>query len=275
MSTLTNERLKALIRQEIRNSDYETYIIQLLTGTGLESRVKSLVQDQASTLKSKVEDRVASQLRDFRDSIKDQVRAVAPKEARDEVKTYLSDHLESEINKLLLKLLPALLPAMVKAEMLERVQSMSGVELLLKEHSAKVNERLEAEYQYLQQQRLVQLAKIKELTDTSAADFAQQAQATANAVVSSLIGSNGSIIKGFSDQLATDNRNRFDQLQAKVDTALQNYLRISEQSSRENREIQLRQAKEITSLQSSLGWAWGLNICTILVFGVVLTIKLK
>lgn len=261
---LTPEQLKFLIRQEIRNEDYESYIVQLLTGTGLETRVKSLVQARTEPFKTKMEEKVETRLKDFRENIRDQVKGLVPREAREEIRTYLHDHLEQEVNRLLSKLLPTLLPSLVKAEMLERVQSLSGVELLLKEHSAKVNERLEGEYRYLEQQRLLQLAKIKELTDIAAADFTNQANAVATSIVNSLVSSNGSIIKGFSDSLAAENGRRFEKLQRDVDIRLM-----------ESRKVQLEQAREITSLHSGLSWAWNVNLAIIVAMGTLVFLKFK
>lgn len=272
----SKKSLKEMIRAEISSHESEKYILSLVMGTNLESRVKSLSRDEFENIKSKTENRVNEILSQFKRNLENQIESLIPKNVKSEVKNYLNDNLEGKVNGLLLRLLPSLLPPLIKGEMLERLASLSGVDLLMREHKGQIEhllseyknnlvEMLKQEAEFNSQQRMIQMGQIKNMTETSIQDFSVRIQSLTADIINQLVDTNGgTVLQNFVAKLQAHNNQHFIQLSSAIKTDV-----IALQTS------QQIQALELIKLQSSLYWQGWLNVVIMIGVGGLVIMKIR
>jgi len=183
---VTSEEVRRIVKEEMRNRDYDNYIISLITRTDLDSRVRDLV------------DR----------NLKGTVQLSTEKAVNDYNKNHLPDKIRSNLTEMLQKLLPS----MIKGEILEKLGNLSGVENLMSEYRGQIQLELQQQAHDFRKAMTDQLSQISGIRERQIHEFNIQARQLATDLVRELVASNGLVIQGFKEELARQNLDNFNRV---------------------------------------------------------------
>lgn len=184
---MNDSQVRLIVRDEILGATTFDQI-QILTGNSLEAKVEK-----------KVEQAIEAYTKKFKS---------LPYEVQKATAKYLQDHLEKEIKASILSLLPDL----VKAQVYDRLSTLSGVQSLLETHNGLIRGQLEQQLHNFQTINREQQEQLLKIGNQIQKDFEAQAKQTADLIVAELVGSNGKVLKGFKDELAAQNGKNFETL---------------------------------------------------------------
>jgi len=231
---LTSEQVRQIVRDEMRNREYDNYIISLITRTDLDSRVRDLVE---RNLKSVVDQCVGKAISDYN-------------------KYYLPDKIRSNLTTMMKELLPT----MIKGEILEKLGHLSGINTIMEEYRTGIQSELHQQTQSFYQTMTEQLQQISGIRDRQIQEFNIQARQLAVNLVKELVASNGNVIQGFKDELARQNLANF--ITTKTD-AMGDITRLKEKCKRLEESLSTQQ-------WISVGLTFGLLSCVSMVVYVVM-----
>lgn len=184
MSINDIERIvRSAVQTELANRDFSQLVLKLLSGNDFESRIRDIIRNK---LDAKVPEAIS---------------------------TYLSRNLAHYIRSELMLCLPNMITPLVKAEMIEKISSMSGVDALMAESRAKIQAELSATHEAFVNQRAQQIHDLQLNSSSQVATFRQSAEAIAQQIVSRLVGDprspEGQLMQGFKDELLRQNSANF------------------------------------------------------------------
>jgi hypothetical protein len=191
---VTRDEVKHLVQEQIRTREFEKQMTALITGTDLTSRVRE-------TVRREVPDYLSTQ-------VSRSVDEYADRRLPDKMRLCASDELRRQ------------LPDLVKGQILERLGQMSGVAGMLAEFKCQVNDELTQLNNRIRGEHQHHTQELQQIRAQQAETFRREAEQTAAGIVQSLVGTNGGVIKGFKDELSSQNKVDFAEHRGQINQVL-------------------------------------------------------
>jgi hypothetical protein len=180
---VTRDEVKHLVQDLLRTREFEQQLTALITGTDLATRVRE-------TVRREVPDYLSTQ-------VSRSIDEYADRRLPDKMRLCASDELRRQ------------LPDLVKGQILERLGQMSGVAGMLAEFKVQVHDELMQLNNRVRGEHQRHTQELEQIRTLQAESFRREAEQTAAEIVQSLVGTNGSVIKGFKDELLRQNNANF------------------------------------------------------------------
>jgi hypothetical protein len=186
--SLSREDIGKIVQEQIRHHDFEKYVMQMIQGADLDSRmresIRRLIPEYMSTHVSR--------------SVEEYSRLQLP----DKIRLGVIDELRRS------------LPDLVRNIMMDRLGHLSGVTEMLTGFKHEITDKLNQQRQGIQEEFLQHRKQLQGIQDENMHGFKRSIELTANNVVQGLVGTNGQVLQGFRDELVRGNNAQFETLRA-------------------------------------------------------------